>query len=112
MADTLYLFGHRPDPRYFYDEYVNIQVPFRGAGRYALATSDASLWQITGGDAGHFLGAAGELHVTRYDAAGARLRGTVRLAGAERGLSWRFEQGSFDVPVYTDRADVPQDPGR
>src|SRR5688500_10019455 len=42
-ADTLYLVGHRPDPKYFYDEVVQVQVPFRGAAAYALTVKEATL---------------------------------------------------------------------
>jgi hypothetical protein len=95
QRDTLFLVGHRPDPQYFYDERVRARVPFRGAGTYELAVKDASLEQITGGDAGYFPGATGELQLTQYDATAARVRGTLRLTAAEHGFAWRFEQGSF-----------------
>lgn len=112
QADTLYLVGHRADPRYFYDELVRVRVAFRGTGTYGIPTALATLAQVTGGDAGHFPAASGALQVTHYDAAGSRVRGTVHLTTAERGLTWRFESGTFDVPVYASWVDVPRDPGR
>ena len=105
---TLNKMANTPDPRHFYDERVRVQVPFRGAGTYALGVKDAWLEQITGGDAGYFPGATGELRVTRHDEAGARVRGTLRLTAAQHGFAWRFEDGSFDAPVYTRWEDVPR----
>jgi len=107
-ADTLYLVGHRPDPKYFYDEVVQVQVPFRGAATYPLTVKEATLRQITGGDAGYFPGAVGELRVTHHDRAAARIQGTISLTAAEQSFRWRFEDGTFDAPVYARWEDVPR----
>lgn len=106
-ADTLYLVGHRPDARYFYDEYVRVKVRFQGEATYTLESSDAAMWQVTGGDAGYLPSAAGEMRVTRYDATAARISGTVRLATTGGTHTWRFDDGTFAVPVFADWAEVP-----
>ena len=108
FEDTLYLNGHRPDSRSYYDEYVRVRVPFRGAGTYAVSPAAASLEQIVGGDAGWFPGARGELRVMHYDPAAGRIRGTVQLSAAEQGFTWRFDAGVFDVPVYKHWSAVPR----
>jgi hypothetical protein len=108
--DTLDLVGHRPDPRSYYDEYVRVRVAFRGEAAYAVGAEAASLAKLVGGDAGYFPAARGELHVVDYTAG--RVRGTLSLASSEPRLPWRFEGGSFDVPVYARWADVPPAPAR
>jgi hypothetical protein len=108
VADTLFVVGHRPDPRYYYDEYVRARVLFHGVATYAVSAGMASLEQIVGGDAGYFPDAAGELDVTEYDASAARVRGVVQLASVEPSHPWKFEQGAFDVPVYARWQDVPR----
>jgi hypothetical protein len=110
--DTLEIVGHRPDPRYYYDEYVRARVAFRGVGHYQVDAEEGSLRQITGGDAGHFPRSTGELRVGEYDAAAGRVRGTLALVSVEAHLPWRFEYGRFDVPVYAHWADVPPPPAR
>ena len=108
VGDTLYVTGHRPDPRYFYDEFVRARVPFTGAATYAVDSTRAELQQIVGGDAGHSASARGELRVTAYDAAARRVRGTVQLTTVRPEMPWRFEGGVFDVPVYVSWSDVPR----
>ena len=112
IADTLHLFGHRPDPQSYYDEFVRARVRFTGPGTYAVATEQGSMEQITGGDAGYFPSASGELRVTRYDATTRRVAGTLRLRVTDPRyppgtFDWRFEDGTFDVPVYTRWEDRP-----
>ena len=107
VNDTLYITGHRPDPDVYYDEFVQVRVPFTGAATYTLDAAHGALKQVTGGDAGYMSGARGELRVTQYDAQGARVRGTLQLTSVLPGLNWRFDSGSFDVPIYDSWAEIP-----
>ena len=111
-GDTLYLVGHRPDPRSYYDEYVRVRVAFRGAADYEVRPSHGSLAHIWGGDAGYFPDARGELRIAEYVAAPARVRGTLSLVSTDPRLPWRFDGGAFDVPLYARPADVPAPPRR
>jgi len=106
-GNTLHLVGHRPDPRSFYEELVRARVPFRGVAAYQVGADAASLEQITGGDAGYLPSATGELRVTDYHAGTDRVRGTLWLVSANPHLPWRFEDGTFHVPVYARWEDVP-----
>ena len=110
--DTLYLVGHRPEPRAYYDEYVRVRVPFAGAGSYPVGPLTASLAQITGGDAGYIPAARGELRIDGYTAAPARVHGTLTLTSVDPRFPWRFESGRFDAPIYPSSADVPPTPRR
>jgi hypothetical protein len=112
LDDTLYVTGHRPDPRVYYDEFVQVRVPFAGAGTYAVDSLRGTLEQVTGGDAGYFVRARGELRVTSFDAVAGRVRGTVQLAAVGPHFGWRFEGGEFDVPLYVRWSDRPLIPPR
>lgn len=117
--DTLRLVGHRPDPKFHYDEYVRVSVPYRGEATYEVPAEAGQLAQIVGGDAGYFPHSSGALLVTEAETlapsaaepAVARVRGQVELASTGEGLPWRFA-GSFDVPVYARWEDVPAPPER
>ena len=109
-GEGILLVGHRPDPHYYYDEFVRAWFPFTGVGTYGVPDSTGALWKIVGGDAGEMPFAAGELRVTFADAGPRTLRGTLSLDAASRG--WHFRLGTFDVPVYSSWALVPNVPGR
>ena len=106
-GDTLHVVGHRPDPKYYYDEYVQVRVPYQGVGTYEIPAHRGSLAKITGGDAGYFPDAAGVLRITGYSAAEQRARGTLHLEADGPDGRWRFEDGAFEVPVYASFRDVP-----
>ena len=108
--DTMTVVGHRPDPTYFYDEYVQARVHFTGPGTYALTAEQGALSQIVGGDAGSFTGAVGTLVVKSYDAGSHAVSGELRLdaAGPE---TWHVT-GSFQASVYPSAALVPNDTHR
>lgn len=105
--DTLHVTGHRPDPRYYYDEYVSARVPFTGPGRYTVSLKEGRLSKMTGGDAGYFPDASGTLVIRSYDAAAATVTGSVELRAEHAGEVW-VARGEFDAPVYARSQDVPQ----
>lgn len=107
--DTLWVTGHRPDPQYFYDEYVTARVPFRGPGAYTIRGDAGHLSRLTGGDAGSFTDAGGVLLVRSYDRAERVVTGTLTLRGADR--DWRVS-GEFSAGVYDRSQDVPPARGR
>jgi hypothetical protein len=108
VDDTLYLLGHRQrDPRLYPDEFVRVETRFLGEGTFHLASGDASLDEVVGGDAGYFTPAGGTLSLSRFDEERARLEGTVTLTGEGPNGVMRFEGGSFRVPVYTSFSAVP-----
>jgi hypothetical protein len=110
--DSLLLVGHWPDPKHYYDEYVVVSTPFVGPATYLVDAAQGSLSSVVGGDAGYFVSASGSMTVTRYDSESRTLEGTVSLTSSSATLPWTFEQGSFNVPVYGDGADVPATPCR
>ena len=110
--DSLFLVAHRPDPRYYYDEYVRVTTPFAGRGTYEIAADGGRLAQVTGGDAGHFPSASGTLRVTSYEIGSGMMKGTVSLVSANDALPWTFVGGAFSVPVYESFAAVPDAPCR
>lgn len=105
-GDTLHVVGHRPDPRYYYDEYVEARVLFTGPGRYAVPAKAGRLSKITGGDAGYFPDASGTLVVRSYDAQSRTVSGTVELRASHGGAVWEA-QGQFHAPVYAGYDEVP-----
>ena len=110
--DSLYLAGHRPDPQFYYDEYVNVATPFTGEGTYEIDADGGRLSSVTGGDAGFFPEASGTLRITGYDPESRTLTGTVELTSARESLPWTFLDGAFSVPVYESFAAVPEPPCR
>jgi hypothetical protein len=107
IGDTLHVPGHRPDPRVHYDEFVQVRVPFTGAGTYAVESLRGELEQVAGGDAGYFVHARGELRVTTFDGGAGRVRGTVRLTAESPHFGWRFDDREFDVPLHVRWSDRP-----
>jgi hypothetical protein len=108
--DTLFLVGHRPDPKYYHDEYVDVSTPFTGTGTYTIDPAEGHLSMVVGGDAGFFRSASGILSVTRYESESRTLEGTVSLVAASASATWTFEDGRFRVPIYDDFGDVPRPP--
>lgn len=111
QGDSLTLVGHRPDPKYFYDEYVQARIRFTGPGTYAVPESDGQLAKITGGDAGWFPPSGGTLVVRAYSAGERTISGTITLRSTTPSLEWNAS-GDFDAPVYTRFTDVPVDRSR
>ncbi len=110
--DSLYLRGHRRDPRYYEDEYVDVATPFAGVGTYEIDADGGRLSSITGGDAGHFPEASGTLRITGYDLESRVLKGTVELVSVREALPWTFLDGEFTVLVYDSFDAVPIPPCR
>jgi hypothetical protein len=104
--DTLFIIAHRPDPEYFYDEYIHAKLRYTGPGSYAVPDSDGELRKITGGDAGHFPKAAGTLTVHGYSSQPHRVFGQLTLTADHFGTLWTVD-GEFDAPVYSSFADIP-----
>ena len=109
--DSLFVFAHRPDPQYFYDEYVQVRVRFSGKGTYPIAESQAELAKITGGDAGWSTPSAGTLVIDSYDEQSHTVSGSVSLRGESMQPAWRAS-GRFDAPVYASFQQVPPEPAR
>ncbi len=109
--DTLHLVAHRPDPQFFYDEYIRASVPFRGAAAYQVPAAAGELAKITGGDAGYFPQASGNLLVTTYDAEGGTISGQIELRAPHDGRVWEA-QGQFHARIYPSFQDVPPARGR
>ena len=109
--DSLFLSAHRPDPRYYYDEYVRVATPFAGIGTYEIAADGGRLAKMTGGDAGHFPSASGTLRVTSYEIGSGTIKGTIALVSAKEALPWTF-LGAFSVPIYESFEAVPDAPCR
>jgi len=104
--DTMTVVGHRKDPQYYYDEYIQVQVAFTGPGTYAVSESAGVLKKITGGDAGFFPPAAGTLVIRGYDASAHTVAGQVTLRATSFQPAWDAS-GSFDAPVYSSFDQVP-----
>jgi hypothetical protein len=111
QGDSLTVVGHRPDPRFFYDEYVQVRVRFDGPGSYPVPESDGMLSKIDGGDAGWMPYARGTLLVTAYDAGAGAVSGYVTLRASSFDPVWQAS-GNFTAPVYARFTDVPQEPRR
>lgn len=109
QGDSLTVVGHRPDPKFFYDEYVQVRVRFDGPGTYSVPESDGMLSKIDGGDAGWMPYAGGTLLVTAYDAGSRTVSGYVTLRASSIAPAWQAS-GNFTAPVYARFADVPQEP--
>ncbi len=105
-GDTLYVGAHRPDPKYFYDEHVQAQVLFSGAGTYPIRGRAGQLARITGGDAGHFPDAEGTLVVHSYNDQTRTVMGELYLHAESMQPAWQV-QGQFRAPVYTSFTEVP-----
>jgi hypothetical protein len=105
-GETLFLVGHRPDPRYYYDEFVRVELEHRGNGTYSVPESgSARLEKVTGGDAGYFPDASGTLTISSNSE---KVSGFVELqALGPDGKLWRFKRGRFSVPVYHGFTDSP-----
>src|SRR5687768_7353335 len=108
--DTLFLVGHRPDRKYYYDEYVHVSMPFTGTGTYTIDPAEGHLSAVVGGDAGFFRSASGMLSVSLYESDSRTVEGTVSLVAASASATWTFENGRFRVPIYDDFGDVPRPP--
>jgi hypothetical protein len=104
--DTLFVFGHRPDPQYYYDEYIQARVVFTGRGSYFVPESAGQLAKITGGDAGYLPSAEGTLIVSGYDPNAGTLVGELTLTANHDGATWRA-RGAFHTPVYASFLEVP-----
>ena len=111
QGDSLTVVAHRPDPKYFYDEYVQVRVRFDGVGSYAVPEAAGGLSKITGGDAGYFPPAGGTLVITAYDAGSRAIAGSVTLRARSMNPEW-IASGSFAAPVYSSLAEVPPEPSR
>ena len=109
--DSLFVVAHRPDPQYFYDEYVQAQVRFTGKGTYPIAETQARLSKITGGDAGWWSPSAGTLVIDGYDGHSHTVSGSVTLRGESMQPAWNAS-GRFDAPVYASFEQVPPEPAR
>src|ERR1700741_1137473 len=110
-GDSLTVVGHRPDPQYFYDEYVQARVRFAGPGTYPVPPSDGALAKIVGGDAGSFPPSDGTLVIYSYDAASHTISGALTLRAGSMSPAWNAS-GLFDAPVYSSFQAVPQEAGR
>jgi hypothetical protein len=104
--DTLFIIAHRPDPEYFYDEFIRAKLPYTGPGSYAVPEPDGELMKITGGDAGHFPRAGGTLTVHGYSSHPHRISGQLELTADHFGTLWTAD-GEFDAPVYSSFGDIP-----
>lgn len=104
--DSLTVIGHRPDPQYFYDEYVQAKVRYTGPGTYTIAESAGQLAKITGGDAGYFPPAQGTLVISAFNQATHSVSGTITLHAGSMQPAWNAS-GSFDAYVYTNFKQVP-----
>lgn len=104
--DSLTVVGHRADPRYYYDEYVQAKVPFTGPGTYTIPESAGQLAKITGGDAGSFPPASGTLVIRAYDASAHTISGDLTLHAGSMQPAWNAS-GTFEAYVYTNSAQVP-----
>jgi hypothetical protein len=104
--DTLFIIAHRPDPEYFYDEYIHAKLPYTGPGSYAIPESDGELRKITGGDAGYFPKASGTLTVHDGPPEALRVSGQLTLTADHFGTLWTAD-GAFDAPVYSSFAHIP-----
>ncbi len=104
--DTMTVVGHRKDPQYFYDEYIQARVAFTGPGTYAIGESGGQLGKIVGGDAGWTPPAAGTLVIRAYDASAHTVSGEVALRATSFTPAWDAS-GSFDAPVYSSFTQVP-----
>ena len=111
QGDSLTVVAHRPDPKYFYDEYVRASIRFAGPGNYSVAEAAGQLSKITGGDAGWMPRAGGTLLITGYDAGSRMVSGYVTLRASSFDPEWRAA-GNFSAPVYPSFADVPPEPAR
>jgi hypothetical protein len=111
QGDSLTVVGHRPDPKYFYDEYVQVRIRFTGPGTYTVPETAAGLAKITGGDAGSFPTADGTVVITGYDAGSRTISGAVILRARSMSPEWNAS-GSFAAPVYRSFAEVPPEPPR
>ena len=109
--DSLTVVAHRPDPQYFYDEYIQARVRFDGAGTYPVPEAAGLLSKIVGGDAGSIPPAAGTVVITGYDAGSRRVSGFVSLRARSVNPEWHAT-GSFTAPVYRNWGDVPADRSR
>jgi hypothetical protein len=107
--DSLTVVAHRPDPKYFYDEYVRIQVRFKGRGLYPVAESHGQLSKITGGDAGWMSPSAGTLVIDGYDESSHVVSGSLSLRAESMQPAWHAS-GRFDAPVYASFQQVPPEP--
>jgi hypothetical protein len=109
VSDSLFLIGR-------YDisaaagitDQVRVAIPFAGVGSYQIKSSEGELAKITGGDTGFFPDATGQMQITNYD--GVILSGTISLTAQGPDGVWRFENGTFDVPVFMSFAEVPPHP--
>ncbi|HET7234685.1 MAG TPA: hypothetical protein VFJ16_32025 [Longimicrobium sp.] len=104
--DSLTVIAHRPDPRYFYDEYVQARVRFTGPGTYTVSESGGQLLKIVGGDAGQFPAASGTLVIREYDASAHTLTGDVTLHAGSVQPAWDAS-GTFNAHVYSSFNQVP-----
>lgn len=106
QGETLFLIAHRPDPRYFYDEYIEAELHFTGPGTYDIAREAGRLSKITGGDAGYFPSAAGLLVVREFDSATRTVAGTLVLTADHNQTEWVVE-GQFTAPVFSESRQIP-----
>jgi hypothetical protein len=111
QGDSLTVVGRRPDPKYFYDEYVRVRVRFTGPGTYPVAESQGELGKIVGGDAGWFPPSAGTLVIDSYDQGSHTVSGSVTLRAESMQPAWDAS-GRFEAPVYSSFQQVPPDPAR
>ena len=106
QRDTLFVVGHRPDPKVYYDEYIRARVPFSGTGTYPIEGRAGQLAKISGGDAGYFPDATGTLTIRSYDAQARTVAGEISLRAESVNPAWHA-QGEFHTPVYSSFAEVP-----
>lgn len=110
-GDSLTVVGHRPDPQFRYDEYVQARVRFTGPGPYSVAAHEGQLSKVVGGDAGSFPAAEGTLVIYAYDQAAHTILGSVTLRAGSVQPAWNAT-GRFEGPVYAGFQQVPQDRSR
>jgi hypothetical protein len=106
--DTLFILAHRPDSKYFYDEYVHAKLQYAGPQTYSIPESAGELRKITGGDAGYFPKAGGTLTVHEHSLHPHRISGDLVLTADHFGTLWTVE-GQFEAPVFSSFSEIPWD---
>jgi hypothetical protein len=107
-GDSLRIIGQRPDPFYYYHEAIVVALEFGGVGEYLVP---GRMESVVGGDG--IVSASGEATVVISDYIpatadrNARVRGSVTLISNDPMRTWRFESGTFDVPIFERWEDAP-----